>query len=53
MSYLLKGEDKTVCDLCKSLLSTKHILVENPFLNYTRQRFNSENILMDIFKVFS
>ncbi len=49
MSYLLKAEDKTVCDLCKSLLSTKHILVENPFLNYTRQRFNSENILMDIF----
>lgn len=27
-----------------------YILVECPFLNDTRQRFNSENILMDIFK---
>jgi len=49
-SYLLSGEDQPSCTLCHAPLTVKHILVECPNLQNTRNKYFSVSCLRDLFE---
>ena len=49
-SYLLSAEDQPSCTLCHAPLTVKHILVECPNLQNTRNKYFSVSCLRDLFE---
>uniref|UniRef100_A0A0E9X648 RNase H type-1 domain-containing protein n=1 Tax=Anguilla anguilla TaxID=7936 RepID=A0A0E9X648_ANGAN len=48
-AFLLKGEEPPSCDSCSIPLTVKHILLNCPAFNATRQQFYSESSMKDVF----
>ena len=49
-SYLLKGENQPECQICRSFLTVKHILIDCAFFSAARQRYLEVDTLKELFE---
>jgi len=49
-SYLLKGENQPECQICRSFLTVKHILIDCTCFGEARQRYLGVDTLKELFE---